>query len=204
MESAFKITVDKARYTLPLDENGEVVITKEVGSDTLIYKKKVEKYLSKLKIDEEELELKRLFLFLPFVKNLVNFSSPEIVDRYSYSTESITAMKDIYGRTVKGNKVKENSAFHSYQDFNDSSLIEAQKARAIFNEAIRKYGNMDNNTYNDSHMSKNKYDVICYLRDRDIAPSWAAYFTDMGDQQNIILKIYDGFVYGAFLKEEDK
>lgn len=188
---------DKCKYILPLDEYGEV-IKPEIKKD---YESKIEKYLSTLMVDKEEIELKRIFLNLECNKKIVHFSSPSIVDKYSIDKLSTTAMHDLYNKSYKGDDHKTSNfvIFKKYA-LNDENIELAKRYRSIYEDGVAKYGVNDYRPIN-YPMNKATYSIICHMRDHEVDPTWAAYFVGMVDIYASVLKVYDGFVYSMFKEE---
>ncbi|MCX8289106.1 hypothetical protein [Enterobacter pseudoroggenkampii] len=187
---------DRCKYTLPLNEYGEVVY----NNHTTPYQEKINTYLDSLPLlSETEKENKSNLFSLTFVKRLVNYSSPAIVDRYAYSMENLKAMNDLYMVSIKHMDRKKNEDTGRIKfPINTDSIEEARRARAIFNEAVAMFGDIDSGATvgsGNNAMTLNMYKVICYMRDHDINKVWTYHLCDMSSNPWGIDDIYNGFEY---------
>ncbi|MBG0579344.1 MULTISPECIES: hypothetical protein [Enterobacter cloacae complex] len=188
---------DRCKYTLPLDEWGEVVNVSHTNYEDKKYEERINKYLSSLTINEEEKELKRLLFNLRTIRNIANYADLSIIDKYAYSSSAMKALDDIH----KKGSIADNSRIIKY-DFSEEAILEAMKSRIVFEEALTTFkGDIDGGAVRTTnHINYNRYLVVVYMRDKQIHPDWTIYFTDATDY--VVNNIYEGFVYDSFPKEE--
>lgn len=187
---------DRAKYVLPLDEHGELRYPKFEND----YKKMIDKYIASLDLDEDEKEMKKLYFKLNFVKKLVDFSTPDLVDKYS---NQMQAMKDLYLISTKSQFRNDDLAIFKMYQFTDENISLAIENRKAFQEVVNLFGYVwDISNYANSSMSKTTYDAICYMRDHGFDYVWCAYFLDYTDKITRIQHIYSGAKY-AFYEEKD-
>ncbi|MDQ6584434.1 MULTISPECIES: hypothetical protein [Enterobacter cloacae complex] len=188
---------DRCKYTLPLDEWGEVVNVSHTNYEDKKYEERINKYLSSLIVNEEEKELKRLLFNLRTIRNIAKYADLSIIDKYAYSSSAMKALDDIH----KKGSIADNSRIIKY-DFSEEAILEAMKSRIVFEEALTTFkGDIDGGAVRTTnHINYNRYLVVVYMRDKQIHPDWTIYFTDGTDY--VVNNIYEGFVYDSFPKEE--
>lgn len=164
------------------------------------YKTMIDKYIASLDLDEDEKEIKKLYFKLNFVKKLVDFSTPDLVDKYS---NQMQAMKDLYLISTKSQFRNDELAIFKMYQFTDENISLAIENRKAFQEVVNLFGYVwDISNYANSSMSKTTYDAICYMRDHGFDYVWCAYFLDYTDKITRIQHIYSGAKY-AFYEGKD-